>query len=58
MEGSSATWVSVIMIKEGQPGLVPVPASQREVRIGTFAEILRQAGITRLEFESAAEEVL
>jgi hypothetical protein len=38
--------------------LVPVPVSQRDVRIGTFAEILRQAGITRSEFEAAAEEVL
>jgi predicted RNA binding protein YcfA (HicA-like mRNA interferase family) len=46
------------MTKEGQPGLVPVPASQSEVRIGTFAEILRQAGISRREFEAAAEEVL
>ena len=48
----------VIMTREGQLGLVAVPGSVRQVPIGTFGNILRQAGITRRLFETAAEEVL
>ena len=66
MENNSAKRVSCYhdeersanMTREGQPGLVAVPRSVRQVPIGTFGNILRQAGITRRLFETAAEEVL
>ncbi len=48
----------VIMTMEGQPGLVTVPLSRRELDRGTFANILRQARMSRPEFVSTADEVL
>ena len=47
-----------ILNKAGQPGVVAVPLSRREVPVGTFSEILREAGLTRREFDAAAREVL
>ncbi len=48
----------VNLTKEGRPGLITVPISGREVRIGTFKNILRQAGLRQQEFELAARQAL
>lgn len=44
--------------REGRPGLITVPTSGREVRIGTFKNILKQAGLRQVEFETAARQAL
>ena len=48
----------VNLIREGRPGLITVPTSGREVPIGTFKNILRQAGLRQREFESAVRQAL
>jgi predicted RNA binding protein YcfA (HicA-like mRNA interferase family) len=48
----------VIMTMGGRPGLVTVPQSRRELDRGTLGNILRQARMTRREFDQIAEEVL
>ena len=45
------------MTKAGEPNHVSVPRSRREVRMGTFKAILRQARISSEEFEERAREV-
>jgi predicted RNA binding protein YcfA (HicA-like mRNA interferase family) len=45
-------------IRPGQRGLVTVPASSRALDQGTLGNIVRQAGLTRREFETIATEVL
>ncbi len=48
----------VNLTREGRPGLITVPTSGREVPIGTFKNILRQAGLRQREFESAVRQAL
>ena len=48
----------VNLTRQGRPGLITVPISGREVTIGTFKNILRQAGLRQREFESAARQAL
>ena len=48
----------VNMTKEGQPGLVTISLVRGEMNRGTFGSILRQAGVTRRQFEVAAQGVL
>ncbi|PKB71608.1 MAG: hypothetical protein BZY87_04390 [SAR202 cluster bacterium Io17-Chloro-G6] len=48
----------VNLTREGRPGLITVPTSGREVRIGTFKNILKQAGLRQVEFEAAARQAL
>ena len=42
----------------GNPNVVTVPTSDREVNIGTFSNIKRRAGISNAEFDRIADEVL
>ena len=48
----------VNLTREGRPGIVTVPVSNRSVPIGTFKEILRRAHISQREFDQVAEEIL
>ena len=48
----------VNLTREGRPGLITVPTSGREVRIGTFKNILKQGGLRQVEFEAAARQAL
>ena len=48
----------VILTRTGQPGHVAIPTSSREVPIGTFRNVLRQASLSLVEFDAAAEEAL
>jgi len=40
----------VILYKEGWPNPVSVPWHNKDLKRGTLAEIIRQAGLTRQEF--------
>ena len=48
----------VNMVRRGMPGIVTIPANLRELDRGTFGNILRQAGLSRKQFDSIADEVL
>jgi predicted RNA binding protein YcfA (HicA-like mRNA interferase family) len=48
----------VIMTKAGERNNISVPASRREVAIGTFRKMLDKAGLTPSEFDQRASEVL
>ncbi len=45
-------------VKPGEINHVTVPRHKRELGRGTFGHILRQAGITRSEFDRQADDVL
>ena len=44
--------------KQGNPYVVTVSMSDREVKVGTFSNIKRRARLTSAEFDRIADEVL
>ena len=48
----------VILTKTGERNHLVVPLSRREVAMGTFRSIIKKAGATPTQFDSAADEVL
>ncbi len=48
----------MIFVKTGERNHVLIPASERQVRVGTVASIRRQMGLSTDEFERIANEVL
>ena len=48
----------MIFVKEGVTNHVTIPESRREMDRKTFGNVLRQAGLTRREFDRVADEVL
>jgi predicted RNA binding protein YcfA (HicA-like mRNA interferase family) len=56
--GGSKREPHVKMKKEGVKHVVTVPTNRNPIPKGTFAKILRDAEVTREQFDKAANEVL
>ena len=48
----------MIFVKPRERNHVSIPASEREVRVGTVANIKRQMGLSNEEFNRIVDEVL
>lgn len=48
----------MIFVKRGERNHVSIPASERQVRVGTVANIRRQMGLSNEEFNRIVDEVL